>query len=366
MIGKVWASYLIREFLKILLMILTTFVSVFCIVDFFEKNARYFPKYNPPMSVVLEFYLTQVPKLTVDVLPFTVMFSAIIVLWTFSRSGEISVLRAAGMPVSKICLPLFAVGLCLAVCSFLASEYVVPKTSTHLRWIETVKIENEKLDRMFFESNWIRGTNSFLRYGWLDRFAGSLEQPEYFVFSDRGTITQFVQAQRAVFDPLEGRWILQNAAVTHFGVGQKKLQISMFPAIRTTVYSHPPRLLKEGITHDQLSYRQLRTLVRESKQSGGMVAEREVELYQKLAFPFANVIFIFLAVPFALRKERQADTYIGVALVLVLALLFWLGNEVMRSLAQSSRLNPVLAAWTTSVVFTFFGIYLLRKVDKPS
>jgi len=360
----IFARYLAREFLKINAFIVLFFLSIYCVIDFLEKNTRYFPKYEATGPVILEFYITQLPKMFVDLLPFSTMFAAVVVLWMFSRSGEIAAMRAAGMSVFRVCRPLVVIGACLSLVSFLLSEFVVPRTTLHLKKVETVKIEKSELGRMFFESNWVRGEGSILHFKNLNQLDRSLEGVEYFVFRSPSEVSLFQHARRASFDVAADAWRLEDVRITSFSSAGALESRTFAKTSLTNVHSQPPRLLGEGVTSDQISYGELRTLIAQSKSAGGAIASREVELYQKLSLPFASLIFVFFALPFALRKERQADTYAGIVACLAAAILFWVGNLSMRNLAQNGVIHPLIAAWAVTAILGVVCTLLVRKLDR--
>lgn len=359
----VW-RYLAKEFVKFVSLIVGSFLFIFCIVDFFDKNARYFPKYNARGIVIAEYYLTQLPKLIVEILPFGVMLGALLTFWVFARSGEIAALRAAGASILKISMPVISLGAAFTLLSFILSETVVPRTSLHQRYIEYVKIEKTPPDMIFHESNWVRGDNSILHFQKLDQLHQALDEPEFFLFGGPGFVREVVHAKKAYFDPTQNRWRLDFAQVLSFDPSGKTLKTQLRPYYFTNVFSQPPRLLKEGVTPDQVSFRELKNLIDQSKQAGGAITGREVELHQKLSMPFANLLFVFLTMRFALRKERQADTYVGIALILLVAILYHISNAAMRNMAQSGWVHPMVAAWATNVVFAVISFFMVRNLDR--
>ena len=360
----IFGRYMSREFLKLNALIALFFLGMFCLIDFLEQNTRYFPKYNATGGVIVEFYLTQLPKMFVDMLPFSSMFAAIITLWVFAKSGEISALRAAGRSVVRICFPIVFCALCLTFLSMLISELVIPRTSLHFKKVETVKIEKSELGKMFLESNWVKGDSAILHFKDLNQVQKSLEKVEYYLFRTPSEISEFVYATRALFDVRRGVWVLHEALISEFDAQGKLLGKRFEATYPTVVRSQPPKLLNEGVTSDRISYSDLRELIEQSKRAGGAAADREVDLYQKLAAPFANLVFVLFALPFALRRERQADTYIGIVLCLGAGVLYWVGNLSLRSMAQNGLVNPMLAAWTTTVVLGCLSFYLVHKLDR--
>jgi lipopolysaccharide export system permease protein len=359
----IFARYLVREFLKILIAILFLFMFFFVVADFLD-NARYFIKYGAPGNVILQYYLATIPKIMVDVLPFAVLFSAIINMWIFSRNGEVSAMRAAGVSVLKMNLPLALVGVLLSVGAFLAGEFIIPQSQLMLRYVETVKIRKKEYDPMFLESKWVKGSEGVLHFEKFDPVTKVLYNPQYYVFSSASSVKTFAYANRAFFDERSFLWTLEDAVVTSFDRDGSVGKVKVHPLLVTSVTSEPPRILREGITSDQLSFRELRDLIRLSRRSGGNLASREVDLHLKLSLPFANLLFMFLAMPFALRSERQADTYVNVVLCLLAAILYWVGNASAKTMAQNGLLNPMVAAWSANFLFLAAAIIILRKLDR--
>jgi lipopolysaccharide export system permease protein len=358
--------YLLRQFLKTFSLLSFFFIGLYCVIDFLEKNTRYFPKYGASGRVILEFYVSQLPKLFVDLLPFAVLFSTIVVLWTFARSGEIAAMRAAGRSTLRICAPVIFAGFLLSLGSFLLREFVVPRALNHLKKVETVKIEKAELGKLFFESNWVKGDHSVLHFKALNQVKQRLEGIEHYVMPEGSSVSDvrvFQYAQYAQFNENIKVWVLFDVSESRFDEKGILVKQQHLDSYHTNVVSKPPKLLGEGVTADQIGYFELRALVNEARKGGGALKRLEVELYQKLALPFANLIFVFFALSFALRRERQTDTYLGVLACLLAAILYWVGNLALRNLAVNGVVPPFLGAWLVTWVLLVGSYFVVRRLD---
>lgn len=360
----IFSRYLAREWAKINASLVILFISFYCLIDFLDQNTRYFPKYKATAGVIVEYYLSQIPKIIVDMLPFSVLFSTIIVLWVFSRSGEIAAMRAAGRSILKICTPLIVLGFVFSVFSFFLSEFIVPKAVRHRMRVELVKIQKVRYEEIFYDSRWIRGNDSVLHFWLLDPVHKSLNRIEYYELSGGSAIHKISYANRAVFDNASKRWVLEGVATTGVSKTGEIHATEVRAKLVTTVSHEPPRLLREEVGSDQVSYNELKELIVLSKKTGGSLADREVDLQQKLSMPFANLLFVFLALPFAIHKERQADTYFHVILCLVAAIIYWLGNASMRNLSIGGSVHPFVAAWATNIALLAVSLFVVLKLEK--
>ncbi len=357
--------YLAREFLRFVLLIVTFFSAMYCVIDFLEKNARYFPRHDTQGAVILEYYLVQLPKMFVDLLPFAVLFAGIISLWMLSRSGEIAAARASGASVVAVALPLFVSGSLLSLLSFALSEWVVPPAQQRLRLVETVKIQKSELGRMFLKSNWIKHDSKILHFEKYDRVTGNLLLPSLYTAGDRGNLKGVVKSRLAFFDEASESWVLRDAVETRFDPARpERISTFVHATFDSEIAAEPPRILSSGIQPTELGFFELAGLIREAEEAGISAQKRLVDLYQKISMPLSNFLFVFLALPFAMRRERQAETYTGVIVSLALALIFWICSFGMRNLAQSELIHPLPAAFLMPLLLLGFGLFQLRRLNQ--
>ena len=357
--------YVGAEFLKFFFAIVCFFIGIYFVIDFLEKNTRYFPKYGAGATVIFEYYLLQTPKMLVDMLPFAVMLASIVTCWLLAKHGEVSALRAAGVALFRVVSPVFLLAALLSCFSFFLAEWVVPRTAARLRYVETVKIERSRLANIFLESTWVKGQDSILHFKHFDPVKNQLFLPEYFLFRTKDELQKIAYGSVAKFNERLGVWVLEGVHVASFpSQGKPGYTDQETPVLETNVTAKPPRLLAEGTTADQISFWDLQRLIADAKASGSHLGERDVELYQKLSMPFASLILSVLGFPFALRKERQAENYKGIIVCLALAILYWVGNLIMRSVGQNQMIHPLLAAWTVNLVFGCIAFVYLRNLDQ--
>lgn len=330
-----------------------------------EENQHYFSSY-PHLSqkTVFFYYFWQLPSIAIQLLPFTVLIGGIITNWVLAKNGEIAALRAAGLSMMKISIPLICVGLFYSLAQFYLSEFVIPYTSTQFLKVKNTEIEKKNTGNIFSESKWLRTKSSILHYDEYEETQQILKIPEIFMFNDTGTVQKIVQAKSAHFDENVGAWVFHYALVTNFDVVSKVTNVEVRPLYVTDIDFAPPKVLKQNSESSQLSYWQLKKLIEEASLAGTNVSDRLVDLQLKLSNPFANLLFVFLTLPFALRKERQEENYIGIVLCLVAALIYWFGNLSLRNLAIKGILNPIIAAWFMNMFIGILSFILVRKLDK--
>lgn len=356
--------YLFLQFFKSILSVLLFTLALYFILTYMEESQHYFSSYHPSQKTIFLYYFWQVPSVIVQLLPFTILIGGIITNWILAKNGEIAALRAAGLSMLKISVPFILVGLFFSLLQFYLNECMIPKTSTKFLNVKNYEIEKKSQDNIFSESKWLRTKKSVLHYEEYEELAQILKKPEIFVFGENGFANQIVQAKRASFDDRVGSWVFQNAIVTNFDSNSKVTNIEVKPIYVTDIDFAPPKVLKRTSDSNQLSYWELKKIIDEAQIAGTNVSDRLVDLQLKLSSPFANLLFVFLTLPFALRKERQEENYIGIIFCLVAALIYWFGNLSLRNLAVKGELHPIFAAWFMNVFIGILCFLFVRKLDK--
>jgi lipopolysaccharide export system permease protein len=111
---------------------------------------------------------------------------------------------------------------------------------------------------------------------------------------------------------------------------------------------------------DVMNYVELRDYIRRLREGGHKVGKYLVDLYSKLAFPFAAPIMVLVGIPFALQSPRGGRV-IGIALCLALGLSYFLVHSAAVALARTDILPPIVAAWAANLLFGSLGLFLFLR-----
>ena len=99
--------YVIREFLKILGLSLSSLILIYVVVVFLQKMTS-IHRYEAPYYLIFEYLLYRLPEVTFQwTLPYAVLLSILLTLGSLSRHSEITALKAGGISLYRITLPLF-------------------------------------------------------------------------------------------------------------------------------------------------------------------------------------------------------------------------------------------------------------------
>lgn len=361
---RIW-WYIASQYLKAILSILLFSLAIYFILTFMEESQHYFDGREVAGKLKFYYYFWQVPTITIQLMPFAVLIGGIVTNWLLAKHGEIAALRAAGMSMLRISIPLVSVGLFFTFTHFFLNEFIQPISSSQFIKVKKIDIEGDKKsgDYVFTESRWLKSKGTILFFQKYDESKQELYEVEFFKSEDANT-KQIVHAKSAYFDDNIGNWVLRTAVVNKFDAQFDLSQVEVKSYYVTNIDFAPPKVLKESSDSNQLSYWQLKKVIQDAQEAGTNASDRIVDLYLKISAPFSNLLFVFLTIPFALRKERQEEKYIGIVICIITALVYWFGNLVLKSFAIKGSLNPFVAAWLMNILVLLISFMLIRKLDK--
>jgi len=83
------------------------------------------------------------------------------------------------------------------------------------------------------------------------------------------------------------------------------------------------------------------------------------ELHSRFAFPFASIVFAFIAVPLGIQNRRSGKSA-GFSVSIGILLAYYLMLSFVRTLAEKGSIPPAIALWLPNIIFLTLGWYLLR------
>jgi lipopolysaccharide export LptBFGC system permease protein LptF len=85
------------------------------------------------------------------------------------------------------------------------------------------------------------------------------------------------------------------------------------------------------------------------------------KLYYKVAFPFASLIMVFIAIPFSFLMGNKGTLY-GIGIAVVISMIFWGAIGIFSALGSSGILPPFLSAFAPLFLFGVVSFYLFINI----
>lgn len=357
---KIITRYLLSEFLKFFSLSLLALTGVFLVIDFFERLDN-FNNFHASGQHIALFFLYELPRVIFLLLPVAVLLSTILCIGLLSKNSEIIAMRAGGISLYRISLPILITAFILSMLSFIANESLVPFANRQATYVKERLIE-KKPPRGILQSNkiWLKlPENRILNVEYMDIEKGVLSGVSVFSFDNMFNIRERIEARALEWK--DGQWLLRGGKRYTLKSGEATI-VEPMDGVPYPIREKPKVFKELEIIPDEMSFVQLNRYIDSLKAKGHNVNRYSADLHGKIAFVLVTFIMALVAVPFSLRNARSSGLGAGVGLSLLLGFSYWVLFSMSLSFAHAGTLPPIFAAWLSNIIFTTGGLYLLFTV----
>ena len=351
--------YLLREYVKYLGIGLGVGAVLFVVVDLLQTLDR-FLRIKPPFVYIVQHFVFRLPGALYDGLPIVVLVATVFLFLALTRAHELDALKAAGVSLYRVSVPVLLLALFLSVAAGLFQETVLPAINARAEEIDRVKIRGG-LPRHLQKRNqlWYRSTDTrFWHMELLDPVERSIDGLLLVEVDSNFQLVSRLDAKKARWTP-QG-WELTQGFARQVVKGNR-MDSRAFDRILVRMSEHVDDFTNVQTPPEYMSFRELRAYVQKLKETGHRTGKYIVELYSKLSFPLVHLIMALVAIPFALISPRSGGRALGIGIAIVISVGYWVVHYMAIAFAKADLLPPFLAAWTANVVFAGLGTALFLR-----
>jgi lipopolysaccharide export system permease protein len=343
----------VREFLRMFLLIMAAFVAIYVVADFFDRFDRLL-KHDARAGAVIRLFLFKVPLIVTQVTPIAVLAAGLIGLGLLARHNEFVALRACGVSIWQIAVPLLAVAGVIGVATFVWNETVVPYCAHRAHTIQNREIKRRGTVGVFTGRGvWYRGRAGFYNIDRVSPRQRTLYGLTVYQLGAGFRLRRIVEVNSAVWRG--GRWRLLGARTRTFVPDGMREAAGAPPGFTLPETLDDFRVM--AVEPEELSYRMLRRQIKELHRRGVDSSESWVDLHLKASLPAASVLMMLIAIPLAAAGTRVSSLASSIGVGLVLGFGYYVVVAFTRALGQSGALPPALAAWSANALFALVGGY---------
>ncbi|HXG51014.1 MAG TPA: LPS export ABC transporter permease LptG [candidate division Zixibacteria bacterium] len=358
-LGSVLDRYIARGFIAIFFASLAVVTSLFVVVEFFDRTGTFIDA-GVSLMTAIRYLLYKVPLSISRVIGFATLFSTLFCLGTLARSHEITAMRAGGLTVQRIALPLLLLSLVICGVTFLWNEALVPVFTHRAQTIYKTHIKN-KLPQSLFGTRdiWIRSENSFINVDRFDTRRVSLEGITVFTLNRDFSLKNLIEIPAAEWDGRQ--WKTREGVRWSFLPDGKMSSEKILAAPQISETPDDLKLLARDA--EEFTFFDLQKHIAEMKSKGIDATVYEVDLQVKLAIPFISPLMVLLATPFALKRRIGAGMALSFGTAMVIAFGYWVLSAFCFSLGHSGTLAPWAAAWIPNLIFAMIGLFFFTAEE---
>lgn len=357
--------YLTRQVLAALAMTVTVFTFVLLLGNIIKEILRLLLSGHATFLLILQAIGLLIPFVLVFALPMGMLTAALLVFGRFSADQELTAARASGISLVSLITPILMVSVVLsAVCAWVNCE-LAPTC---------------------------RAAYNDLRFTILSRNpAGILQENQFvqlpggysiYVRKIDGQNLGGVEIFRTEEEDNSTRWLKADKGKFHYDAATKEVTFTLFDAygarkkpeglaqplpdqglveIKLDLSGRSER--KQELKPADMTLAQLVVDLQDRRAKGLPESPARVQMHRMISFSFACVGFTLIGIPLGVRAHRR-ETSIGIAIALVLVLIYYSFFIVGQSLATRPEWKPHLILWAPNLLFYGVGAWLLCRANR--
>jgi LPS export ABC transporter permease LptG len=355
-------KYLLGEFLMPFILGFAA-MYVFWAFNIFFLALKYIVQANAPFFLALRFVLFRIPQAIPMAFPFATLFAIMLGMGRLQGDNEINAIRTNGISLWRLCLTPIVFGAIAFIVAYASNEYIAPKSvdlSTRTFYQMVYHTASLPIDPQFFRKD--PDTNNVFYVSQVLPDGRTMQGVQIFKPGRAGYWNETIQAQTAIVQG--GTLVLTNAILTFYNAQGYETSQTTTPQFRIGLplgESAAQFMSSQNNDAWTMNSKQLGAQVsalRSQGVGGEALGNLEVNLANKLVFPFGCIIAVLIALPLAFRfgnKGRGVAMGISILAFIVYSLL----SEAASVVGGTGKVDPFVVSWIPNILFGLGGLALL-------
>tara|TARA_B100000242_G_scaffold15003_1_gene9273 strand:- start:887 stop:1975 length:1089 start_codon:yes stop_codon:yes gene_type:complete len=355
-------NYILKNFLKTFLMVVSVFYCFGLILNLFEE-IEFFKNLNVSMFTPLILTSIFIPSMIIKILPFIIFISCMWFMMKVRNNKDLLTLKVFGFSNLKIFL-------ILALTSFLLGWIILiivnPITSTMSKYYEKTKSNYSRdIDHLVtFNKNglWIKENfKNMQRIISADKPDGyKLLNVTIFHLDKYSNLIEKISSEEANIENNE--WLLKNVIIfkEFEGIPAKK-QFENYKIKSIYNYEKVNSLFKN---FDTMSFLEIALNYKRLLNNGYSKPFLNQSLHSMLSLPFFLFLMTALASIFTMNTLKKSDNFKLISLGLITCVLTFYFKDLSMALGQTDRIPLILAVWAPVIALTFFTFIGVLQINE--
>ncbi len=355
---------------------------LFTFVLFLQRVGKLFEilvRSSAPTATVGHLFGLAIPFTLTFTVPLGVLVGVLIALSRMSSDGEITAMRAAGVPSRKVIAPVLSFALLATLVTAAASLWLTPySTRTTYKVLNqlvatelTAEVQPHVFEEQFpnkvlYIEDVIPGTLT----RWRNVFIADITPPEEQkkAAHDRGEGPRITVAANAIAVPDVARNLIQlsmqNGVTYEVGKDITEYYTTSGKSGDQILEATKPNEVRAKPYTEIDTYPLYRIAYHDPKLDPDNVIQARIELHQRLALPPACILLALIGIPLGVssRKGGKASAFV---VTVAFAFIYWMGLIGAYALSKQHKLPVGVAMWIPNLVFALIGVLLITRLERP-
>ncbi|MEI6703041.1 MAG: LPS export ABC transporter permease LptF [Deltaproteobacteria bacterium] len=356
---RILSLYIIREIASLFLLGICVFTLVLLMGRLIKLTELVISR-GVSLVDVSRMILYLMPSFLVFTIPMAFLLAVLLAFGRLSADNEITVIKSSGISLLQIMPPVLVCALVAVMMTLAASMVGIPWGNSAFKEL-SFKVLKQNVSATIREKVfWDEIPGMILYTEHYDDQSRTLQgviihdgrnpERQMTIFARDGVVT-------GGFDRQLLRLSLKSGSIHAAGKGNEYRLVTFGEYIMTVGAQGGAVAL--GRNELDMNVAELRSQIADNATPLTTRMKMLSELHGRYAFPFASLVFAFIAVPLGIQNRRSGKSA-GFSVSIGILLAYYLILSFFRTLAEKGGIPPFIALWLPNMVFLGIGWYLLR------
>jgi lipopolysaccharide export system permease protein len=361
-------NYIYREVLVLTCAIVGVLTFLFVALDMF-RVIQLIMYTDLSMWITVKFVLLLIPFTLTLTIPTGLLAAVLIVFGRMSSDRELLALKASGIGLAPVVVPVIFIAVFCSMVNFWLVASIVPKCREEYNGMKHEIVTSNP--QALFSPEVVLDKIPGLRLYFDKKNNNELEHVFIWQLDDQNQVLSSLRADRATITlDMEHQVLLitlfnergeqypDSKDVTKIQPGVKAEQGSLAISLNSFYEKVQRRLAWMTLPEIEQVIEAM-----QGAPTGELATPYLTEFQARISFAVACFTFVVVGLPLAIQTQRR-ETSVGVALTLVIVMVYWLLVTLGRALKGQAGLYPELIIWAPNFIFQAVGFWLFSRANR--
>jgi lipopolysaccharide export system permease protein len=342
---KVIRRYLAGEITTSTLLVFAALLMLFAFLDLIHELGD-LGKGNYRLLDIMAYVLLSVPGHIYELFPIAALIGTLFALAQLVANSEYTVMRVSGVSIPRMVLTLVEVGALFSMLTFVIGEFVAPPAEQLAQQLRAKAITGV-IAQEFRSGLWVKDERDFVNIAQVLPDSVLLGV-KIFEFDAEHRLRTISLAERAEYVS-NNIWRLRAVVQTNFA--DDKTTVNRIAEADWRSVLEPGLLNVLLVVPEQMSAWNLYFYVQHLRENKQLATRHEIAFWNKLIYPFAVLVMMVLALPFAYYQQRVGGIGSKVFAGIMLGIGFTMLGRLFTYLGLLRDWPPFWSAIVPTLIF---------------
>lgn len=321
------------------------------------------------------------PSRTYELMPIAALIGTIYALSKLAANSEFTIMRVSGMSTGALLKTLLVIGLAFVAVTYALGEFVSPPAEQLAQRVRLKATGSQISVRDFRSGVWVRdvlkepggGVEAFRFINVLkvSPDAGSTRDWRIFEFDRDYRLRSITTAESGSYAP-GGGWTLTNVVETrlpHVSTGSTAQTAAGTQVIREETRAWRSELRPDifgvlMVQPERMAGWDLAQYIQHLSENRQQTERYEIAFWSKLFYPWAVLVMMALALPFAYMHVRAGGLSLKIFTGVMIGVAFYGSNKLFAHLGMLNTWPPIFVAALPSLVVLLLAMSALYWIER--